>query len=370
MNPKILLFLVAIWPYFFCSAQTIPFGFAKSSPRSRSAGSAGRDADTVAQLAVAGLAIDYDDLIAKLEEEAEKQKTAAYSAYKDAVEFSVAPVDENELQTYRLAAEQAAEVWKGKMKTVQDLRRQVKVFEYQKRLAEGRIFFPVGNAVAAQVYYNGAASDSKAKFLSNSLLTYAPDGGTASLFNELYADYYGFLRVGFGALISNRQAASGNGEDENSEETKKDATQRLLGGGGNGVFNVSYPILDAMPTDLFSIKLHAAPKVGIDIPTLGTSSDNVAYNINAGLEGSVFYSGVLEVLTLYSNFRFAKVSGNSLFYSNLGREGDKRSFYFHQVSFGIAISSAFRLGYNFYFGSSFVNKNFPGNISFTFVPNS
>jgi len=223
----------------------------------------------------------------------------------------------------------------------------------------------VKNSADAETYYNGFVSDSKAKFLSNTLLSFGTDGGTASIFNELYADYYGPFRFGFGALVSNKQTPSTGTADPN--ETKKDAVQRLLGGGGNGVFNLSYPILQMHSQNVFDLKLAASPRLGLDIPTLGTQNGQYALSYNLGLEGSAYYNGDLGVITPFVNFRFAEIGGNGLFYDNLTKT-DHQSFAFHQVSFGFAFASMFRLSYGWNFGSAFVKTNFPNAISFSIVP--
>lgn len=215
------------------------------------------------------------------------------------------------------------------------------------------------------MYYNGTLSDNKAKFLSNSLLAFSSDGGKASIYNEIYADYYGPIRVGFGALISNKQTPSTTTPDPN--ETKNDAVQRLLGGGGNGVFSFSYPILDVQSKNAFFVKLAASPKLALDVPKIGTDNSAYAVNYNLGVEGSIFYTGALNVLTFYTNFRFAQLAGNGLFYDNLTKT-DHKSFNMNQLSFGFAITSTFRLSYNYYFGDGFVTSNFPQTISFTIIP--
>jgi len=104
------------------------------------------------------------------------------------------------------------------------------------------------------------------------------------------------------------------------------------------------------------------------VPKIGTDNDKYAFSYSPGIEGSIFYTGALKVLTFYSNYRFGITGGNDLFYQNLNKT-DKTSFAFNQVSLGMAITSSFRLSYNKFFGSTFVNDNFPGSFSFVFIPN-
>jgi len=220
----------------------------------------------------------------------------------------------------------------------------------------------VKNGYDAQVYYNQSINEKSARFLSNSIINIGGNGEKISLYNEIYSDFFGPLRVGVGALVSNKIS---NGD---SIETQKDAVQRLLGGGGNGVINISYPLIGYIsPNNRFNIKSSLNPKIAIDVPKLGTESSSFGFNYDLGIEATVFYSGLLDVLTLYSNCRIACINGNSVFFNNLGKE--KSSFILNQLSFGIALNSTFRLSWSYYFGSKYVNDNFPSTISFSIIPN-
>ena len=243
-----------------------------------------------------------------------------------------------------------------------------KAYDYLNRTSGTFKKFPVRNAVDSEMYYNGFVKDTRAKFLSNTLFSFSSDGGKASLFNEIYVDYFGPIRVGLGAMISNKQSIEGQETVENKEEKSQDAMQRLLGGGGNGVLSASYPLFNVDNGKGFAIKFGVVPKLAVDIPKIGTENKDYGLNYNLGAEGTIFYSGENDIITFFSNFRFARISGNNVFFNNLEKD-DKKSFGFNQISFGLAFSSTFRLSYNHYFGSEFVNKNFPGAISFTIIPN-
>jgi hypothetical protein len=231
--------------------------------------------------------------------------------------------------------------------------------------------FPVTNSTDAQLFYNNEVKESTARFLKVNNLFYSPDGGKASFYSELYSDYAEFVRVGIGALISNKQSYSDSLKGLDSTELQKDAVQRLLGGGGNFTINLSTPIVNYesnfIKSEQFSFKLIAAPKISVDIPKLGTVKNNYAINFDAGFEGSVFYTLSNSIITFFSNYRFGYVLGNSTFYSNIFKE-DKRAFCLNSLSAGIALSSTFRVTWNYYYGSSFVKANFPATIGFSVVP--
>jgi len=220
----------------------------------------------------------------------------------------------------------------------------------------------VSNAHEAQVYYNLSVSERSARFLGNSLLSISSEGERISLFNEIYSDYFGPFRFGVGALVGNRSNSS------DSLETEKDAIQRLLGGGGNMIINLNYPIVGFTgENNRFIVKSSFAPKLAVDLPVLGTESDKYGLNYDIGFEATILFSGLLNVLTFYTNSRFAIINGNDVFFDNLNK--DKGSFAFHQLSIGLALNSTFRLAWNTYFGSDFVKENFPSTVSFSVIPN-
>lgn len=278
------------------------------------------------------------------------------------------PKTTSEIKIYLANLNSLEDIRAVKRKEAKDFMKQAKIFEYLNRTSGVWAWLPVKNSIDAEMYYNGIIKDQKAKFLSNSLLSFSSDGGKASLFNELYADYFGPIRMGFGVLISNKQQVGDPENVKDLEAKREDAMQRLLGGGGNGVINLGYPLFNIDNGNGFAVKFGLAPKFGLDIPKIGTEKNDYAVNYNLGAEGTIFYSGALDIFTIYSNFRFAGIGGNGVFYSNLDKL-DRKFFGFNQISIGLGFTSSFRLSYNYYFGSSYVNKTFPSAISFTIIPN-
>lgn len=359
-------------------AQTIPFGFNYKGmpiPISIENFLKRKDADT-SKLTPANLphtnsiADDYINLAKVLESNANKMDNDATNQYNTGYDTLTKnpPSDQSGVDQLNLKLKALTDALSLSSNNSKALRDAAKGYRFLAKTTKPFNYFFVGNSIDAEMYYNGTLSDSKTKFLNNSLISFGTDGGSATIYNELYADYIGPVRIGFGALISNKQTAPTNGTTDTATNNKNNAIQQLLGGGGNGVLNASYPLLNYQRGNSFFIKLIAAPKIGVDVPKIGTDNSSYAFNYNLGVEGSVFYTGALNVLTFYSNFRFARIAGNGLFYDNLSKT-DHQSFGFDQLSFGIAITSSFRLSYNYYFGSAFVNKNFPSTISFTVIPN-
>jgi hypothetical protein len=253
------------------------------------------------------------------------------------------------------------------LKDQQLLENEYKMFDYLDRTSGKFNCFFVKNASDAQMFYNASIQSSNSFFLNGSSINFATNGGTISIYNELYVDYAGPVRVGFGALLSNTQV---NVASTTADPTlvQKDAIQKLIGGGSNGIVSLSYPLLNIQSNDnRFNVKMHVSPKVGFDIPAVGTSSTDPAYNWDMGMDGSIYYTGVLNVLTFYSSFRFGKIGGSDNFYSNL-KYLDKKPFSFNQVSLGFAIASTIRLNWTTYFGNDFVKQTFPHSLSIFIIP--
>jgi hypothetical protein len=175
---------------------------------------------------------NYDELADSLDAKASTLETNANNVYNtgmDALSKST-PADQGGLTIMNDKIKSLNDARSTAMTTVKTFRKAAEGYRYLARADKGFTLFVVHNAVDAQIYYNGMISDSKAKFLSNSLLSFGTDGGKASLFNELYADYFGPLRFSFGALISSKQQVPSN--SDTTKGTQQDAVQRLLGGGG------------------------------------------------------------------------------------------------------------------------------------------
>jgi hypothetical protein len=318
----------------------------------------------------------YGKLGVKFEDKANEQEVKInryYEAKLDSLANKIgATNDVDEIMELKEEIAKMEQKKKDQLKVVKTLDDLSKEMFYRQRTSKEFAIFPVRNAVDAQLFYNSEVKENSARFLKNSIISYSPDGGKASIYNEIYADYAGPIRMGVGVLISNKQNITDSLKEIDTTELQKDAVQRLLGGGGNFTLNASAPLLnyesDFLRSEKFSFKLLFAPKFSVDVPKLGTVKNDYALNCDAGVEGSVFYTLANSVITFFGNYRFGYVFGNSTFYTNIVKD-DQKAFSLNSVSLGIALSSTFRINWNYYFGSSFVKENFPSTIGFSIVPN-
>jgi len=228
--------------------------------------------------------------------------------------------------------------------------------------------FLVNNSIEAEIFYENAFPDNVNNILRNTLLAFNTNAATGSIFNELYYDYLGPLRLNFGALIS-------SDFDRNIEndtiEILEDSMQKLIGGGGNVSFSISYPIFKLhIPFLKFYMKGHLKPKFNLDVPPLSKSTDKFLFNSNLGLETAFFISGSRNSISFFGNYRYSRIFGAAQFFENLGITND--SFNWHQLTLGVAFNSSFRFSYSFN-GIAGLNESnsleIPNTLSFSIIPN-
>jgi hypothetical protein len=226
----------------------------------------------------------------------------------------------------------------------------------------------IKNSVDAQLFYENDASNTSAKFLNNTLLSFGTDASTISIYNELFADYFGPIRLGVGVLLNN-QSLSDQSVKQDTAKMQQNAIQTLIGGGGNGTVNISLPLFSYVTNDnKFYVKMLFNPQTGVNVPKIGTSTSSPAYNWDIGIGGSVYYTGSNGAITFFSNYRFSYLGGSPEFYQGLNKP-DNKAFFFNQISIGMAITSSVRFSWNTYYGDPFVNKTFPHSFSVSIIPN-
>ncbi|MBP6389265.1 MAG: hypothetical protein KA175_08925 [Flavobacteriales bacterium] len=225
--------------------------------------------------------------------------------------------------------------------------------------------------IATEIFYDEFSIDQeRSKVLKNSIFSYSGQAQKASLYSEVVYDYFGPVRLGFGALIGNTSADSDTLPITDSSATFTDQIQRLLGGGGNGVLNLGVPIVGFTTLNQrFSTRLQYAPKLSFDIPKIGVDTNVVGQNFDNGAELVFSLTGIKGRMSLFGQVRYSHISGNSLFWHNLGRDDDG-GIDLWQFSGGLAINSAFRIVANWYAGDEFVQKNFQFRLGVQIVPNS
>lgn len=301
----------------------------------------------------------------------EKEKIKINDNYK----LQLKKINENQSYTVddiRKATKEYDELRKDSLKNIKDIlyySYELKYLNYKNKFK----FFPASNFIQAQLFYNTSVANKKYQLAENTNFIFNTQGQRISAMTELYADFFGPVRVSFGALISNK--GSGIYYDStglavvDSAQIQLDATQRFLGGGGNAIIQASLPILNySHQNDHFHLKWMLSPKYSFDIPSLGTFLETLTANLDMGMDFSVFYTGALNTMTFYAFNRFSYTDGTSHFYSNLNLK-NRKGFLNNQLTLGVAIKSVFRLSFTFYSVSDENLKNvFKPMVGFSIIP--
>lgn len=202
------------------------------------------------------------------------------------------------------------------------------------------------------------------KFLQSNILTLSPESGNGALYSEIYHDYIGPIRVGFGGLLSNAASSTENDSSE-TNSVKEDQAQRVLGGGGNMVANISVPLVGfTSPRGTFMFRTMFQPKMALDLTGYETDSTNTPFHADLGFELHVNLTGSNGLLSFFGSVRPSILIGNPDFYCNLDK-GNFRSISMAQVRFGMGIGNILRVSYSVNAGDKFVQETFPSQLSIT-----
>ena len=203
--------------------------------------------------------------------------------------------------------------------------------------------------IATEYFYDGFSSEEeRGKLLKNNLLTYSGQAQKASLYSEVVYDYFGPVRMGFGALISNKTSEPDTVPVSDSSATFQDQVQRILGGGGNGVLNFGVPIVGFTSLNRrLSIRLHYAPRLSFDLPKIGVDTNVVGQNFDNGAEMVFSLTGIKDRMALFGQVRYSHISGNAVFWHNLDRTSEG-GIDLWQFSAGLALNSVVRIVANWY----------------------
>lgn len=235
-------------------------------------------------------------------------------------------------------------------------------------MADNITFLPVRNSLDAKMFFSMDGSGSDARLMSHNFFSYNTQSEQLALYSELFSDYFGPVRFGFGALMT-----SGPSEAEPREtslpdiQDNQDALQRLLNGGGNSVLSLAYPILqlrDASWTR--GIRILVVPKYAMDIPALGSSAETYSANGDIGIETSAHWAGDNQSIAIFFQSRVGYVMGNSAFKKSIR---SKDNFLVTQMNFGIAFRNTIKLSYSIHsISNDVIGGDLPGFISFSLIP--
>ena len=240
--------------------------------------------------------------------------------------------------------------------------------EQMQFMAENKIFLPVKNTLDAKMFFSMDGSGADTRLMSHNFFSYNTQSEQLALYSELFSDYFGPLRFGFGALMT-----SGRDEEYEREtviadgQNNEDALQRLLNGGGNSVMSLAYPLMQWRDhTWSRGIRILAVPKYALDIPALGSSAESYAANADLGIEASAHWAGNNQSIAFFFQTRIGYVMGNSAFKTAIN---SKKDFVVSQLNIGVAFRNTIKLSYSVHsIRNSDISGKLPGFVSFSLIP--
>lgn len=229
--------------------------------------------------------------------------------------------------------------------------------------------FSVGQFFGTQNLDSSSANgNNQLLFVQQSLFNYNNSTNALAVFQELYADYIGPVRLGFGVSLTNPQNAKDSAEREKLLEEK--SYSKLVTGGGNFTLTASFPLLRINTNDkILQLYSLASPRLSIDAPSTDTSSTKFAHHTTLTWDNQIFLNSAKSIFGISLGFGINYIAGNSTFNDYLRLEGSARKgFTIGMYSAGVTFNKSFTLRYTGYFGSTTVTDKLKGNLTLSFVP--
>lgn len=238
------------------------------------------------------------------------------------------------------------------LSAVKWLRIKAREIRYKYRTTNKLSILPVRNATDAEMYH-GPGNDSNNIGMRNMRLGMQSVTGQYTFYTDVYNDYFGAVAMGVGTLLGVGKSQGDNEAAAQSENQEASAVNRLLFGGGNVVIHASYPLLYWNKSDQnFDFRVRLQPRLGFDLPELGTQTTSYAMNLDMGIYSTLRYTGLKENIGVIVEFKSSAITGNKEFYYNLGTVEEKLIL-LNQLSIGLKLGKTFQITWMNYWGNEF-----------------
>jgi hypothetical protein len=237
------------------------------------------------------------------------------------------------------------------LSAVKWLRVKAREIRYRYRTANKMSIFPVRNATDAELY-QGPGNDSNNIGMRNMRLGMQSVTGQYTFYTDVYNDYFGVVAMGVGTLLGVGKSQEENEDAAQSVNQEASAVNRLLFGGGNVVIHATYPLfLWNKPDQHFDLRVRLQPRLGFDLPELGTQTTSYAMNLDMGIYTTLSYTGLKENIGVVIEFKSSAITGNKEFYENLGKA--EKLIGLNQLSIGLKLGKSFQITWMNYWGNHF-----------------
>lgn len=217
------------------------------------------------------------------------------------------------------------------------------------------------NAFFEDTYGN---SIDKTNFLNAFSISGNPNGVVGQ--SELVADNIRMFRITFGTVIT------ASNDSLSNENTKVEALQRLINGGGNFYIDLALPLMTSIKgnnDDLMNGYFYANIKVASDLKGFGNDIDASTYNSSLGMN---FYGDVSSENRKFNFFCVANANyywlSTKEFYQNLAINHD-HGFLSGKITLGVTLLGQFRVSANVLtFGSEDSLRRSKMTVGLQFLP--
>ncbi|RVT75328.1 hypothetical protein EOD40_11225 [Flavobacterium sufflavum] len=180
----------------------------------------------------------------------------------------------------------------------------------------------------SNTFWHLSAPEEGFKLFKSNVFQFQSD--EVNFYSELVSDKIGAFRVSLGSHINSAK-----------ENTVEDQTiESLVNGGGNGVLNAT-TIFGYGQNDWATICFAFNPKLGFQLPALGSLSEEATFNCQLGGQMYIDVFGEKENLKLFSILSAYGIAGSKDLYSNLNIQN--KPFFLSQINFGVIIKNQWRI---------------------------
>lgn len=222
--------------------------------------------------------------------------------------------------------------------------------------------FPAKNSRQAATFYN--LHEGSFSLLNNLTFQYNAQADNYSVYNEVFSDFIGPCRIDVGGMFLHSPSMTEQGITLQNQI--QSVSQLILGGGGNVVLGITYPIyLARSKEESFGLRVLFKPKIGVYSPALQANADISGYNLEGGIQvnGYIMSHNETFVLFFHNQSSLSRVELPNQFVLN-----QRKTAAFNQLTLGVSIKNKIRLGYNWSSALFLGEKTLNNHVSISMNP--
>lgn len=232
--------------------------------------------------------------------------------------------------------------------------------------------FPAIDNYSAEQFFGTAntdgASANSTLIAQQLLLNYNNTSNDLTLYQEIYADYLGPVRLGFGSALNlPKDTTTTNGKQDLLQQK---SFSKLITGGGNFTLTACFPLMRIKTNDnILQFSSLANPKFNLDAPAAESSATTFSQHTTLSWDNQLFINSKKNIFGFNLGFGISYINGNSTFKDYLALTGnDRKGFALGIYSFGLSLGQSVMIKYTGYTGPDFINNQLKGNLTLAVLP--